>query len=141
MPFSHDCHRRPKSAHAVVLAAYLDQNAFTTLWLPISRLCKTHAVDVSTYVKRRVGAEPGHATRAATSAGSTPIVWTGLQCTRPDNVLLMAARSWVRPPLLLANAADAEPGHATRAASSAGSTPIIRRSRRNRQLPTIAKQT
>jgi hypothetical protein len=24
-----------------VLAAYLDQNAFTTLWLPISRLCKT----------------------------------------------------------------------------------------------------
>jgi hypothetical protein len=23
-----------------VLAAYLDQNAFTTLWLPISRLCK-----------------------------------------------------------------------------------------------------
>jgi hypothetical protein len=25
-----------------VLAAYLDQNAFTTLWLPISRLCKTY---------------------------------------------------------------------------------------------------
>jgi hypothetical protein len=38
-------------------------------------------------------------------------------------------------------AETAEPGHATRAASSSRSTPIVRRSRRNRQSSTIDQRS
>jgi hypothetical protein len=69
--------------------------------------------------------------RGRTQPGSAQKRQNPQQFTRPDNVLLMAARSWVRPPLLLAGAADAEPGHATRAAPSsrqhAGHSPFATR--------------